>query len=290
MSGFADKVVRVFDLIQGAAGSTTGLEESSKHVYWSDQDGVIDLAEYQACFIAVFRKRHNERACDARSTRECIRRMHAPHGENRKCFPLMGEFVVSQDNGRTAVTFSCKTMPWIDSVIFTATGTDIGRAKTTVINHGSMNVFHIPVSERAPFGPCNSLLQPAITPSFRIASPVIDSVNSIENVPENLGIKPLIDSLTGSICVACMAGSNRSTSMLAMYALLSSPLSLNHVLEHFGKFREYQIFDYNMSQLIAIEAHRKHLCLHGGLRHSCNQTVSSETPQIVLVHPVNKPF
>jgi len=75
-----------------------------------------------------------------------------------------------------------------------------------------------------------------------------------------------------------------------MYALLSSPLSLNHVLEHFGKFREYQIFDYNMSQLIAIEAHRKHLCLHGGLRHSCNKTVSFETSQIELVHPVIKPF
>ena len=244
MTDFAEKVMHVFDA------------SPSQHVYWSDQEGVIDLAEYQACFNQVFSEQHDDAKCDAKTRHECVRRMHAPYGEHRKCFPR-GEFVVSKKRANSDVlTFSCKNMPWISAVVFVATRDDIGDASRAVRGHASMDVFHIPVSERAPFGPCNSLLQPSIGPSYR-HEPWSENMH-VQN--EGLMIKPLIDSLSGSVCVACMAGSNRSTAMLAMYALLSCDhLSLDSILQHFTRFRKYQIFDYNISQLIAVDAHRRYL-------------------------------
>lgn len=228
---FASKVSRVYDV-------------NDRCIYWSNQGGVADMAAYQEAFLAAFRENHDDGACTAATPLDCIRALHMPFRETRPCFPD-GLFVLPCGS-----SVACQDMPWFDAVIFVATGRDVGRVMARVKRRNCMDVFHIPVSERPPFGPCNNLQQQALQPAFHATT------SENKGVPEGLSIKALVDAITGSVCVACMAGSNRSTSALVLYGLLSSNLSLAALLDHFGKIRKFQIFDYNISQLIAAEALR----------------------------------
>jgi hypothetical protein len=229
--------------------------------YWANASSVVDAALYQQAFLDAFKKHHDQKLCDAKDDKACIRRMHAPICDKPDCFKG-GMFVVSsQKKSRrrkrsrsqkspATLTLESSAMPWIDAVIFVANRDDIQDALSAVKKCKSMELFQIPVSEKAPFGHCNSLMQNAA-----------QSPNSI-NLKDNndpLYLKSLIDKMQGSVCIACKAGSNRSTSSLIAYALLSSPSTdLHSLLDYFRKIRQYQIFDYNMSQLITISELKRH--------------------------------
>ena len=241
---FAPKLSHVYNIAPG------------RPAYWANASSVADASLYQRAFLDAFEEHHDSNICtEKENPNECIRRMHAPICEVRECFKS-GMFVVRGRKSQSALTLQASAMPWIDVVIFVANQEDIAGEIGMVQDNRSMDVFQIPVSEKAPFGHCNSLLQ-NVSHNRTIRADSVNDIKPKTNSP--LYLKSLIDGLKGSVCIACKAGSNRSTSSLIAYALLSSSkCNLDNLLAYFARIRRYRNFDYNISQLITIAELARH--------------------------------